>query len=829
METLKNHGAGVVDDAAPAGVLAGCEVSRLLDRWFPPADGATEQPVSTILYWAGHGAASVDQLHLMTTDSPTAGFEFRSARIDLLAAALHRHSGPTGVQGEGGWTLVILDCCQGSTGMNNLMHHFTAPGNTNAGLGFLASGADAGASFSGSLVKMITTVLGRLSLSDTSGMSLDELLAGVRREAPGVVAADAFRLPVAPVFTNPRSVGGAVATTMSALPVLERVLLTFPIEVRTHFLAKAQGTEFDDRTWFFEGREQPTRDLNAWLANAVNGMYVVTGRAGVGKSAFLGRIVTLAEPALLNALLVEGVIDELPAADQIPQCALDGVIHLTAKTFADAVARVAELVTESEGAPPTDIEAVLGAFARSGRRWTVLVDALDEALDPLSIAASLLRRLASLPEVRMVIGTRRSLLEGPDMPDPTDHGLLDALAIRPDDPAVHVLDDERDAIECYVTARLSRGRRAYPAGDPRTALAADLARDSGQPFLFARLATVELLARPLISEDGIQRLLGGTHRDIFAAALERLSALEEPVIPLLRALAYGLGRGFPRRSGIWVGVANALEPARQSITESHADATLAQTADYVVHDGEAGQATYRLAHRTFAEHFLADTTAVVEGHARVTETLVGIGEADGWESPNPYIVMHSASHARLGDAWDELLDHDPLLDYHDQERLAVEAQASFFNTQRRDERLLGLLWVRSELAKADIEDRTGLRSLGGAHIGGTRSEQPRMGRWRVNWAGTRARTPNISLTGHKRGVASQVTAVAFTTLVAGKPGVRSSAPLNGILESNGMLASKLTVALWTAAVAVAVAVLFAARSAGRLCARTIASPTSITS
>lgn len=52
--------------------------------------------------------------------------------------------------------------------------------------------------------------------------------------------------------------------------------------------------------------------------------------------------------------------------------------------------------------------------ASSAVTQLILVDALDEAQNPLAIASFILRRLAALPCGRVVVGTRASTKEGPD-------------------------------------------------------------------------------------------------------------------------------------------------------------------------------------------------------------------------------------------------------------------------------------------------------------------------------------------------------------------------------------------------------------------------------
>ena len=72
----------------------------------------------------------------------------------------------------------------------------------------------------------------------------------------------------------------------------------------------------------------------------------------------------------------------------------------------------------------------------------------------------MLRRIAALPTGRVVVGTRRSTHEGPDLPDTDAEDLLDALGRAP---STVVVDVERDpeAVATYVRRRLAA--QAIPA------------------------------------------------------------------------------------------------------------------------------------------------------------------------------------------------------------------------------------------------------------------------------------------------------------------------------------------------------------------------------
>jgi hypothetical protein len=235
----------------------------------------------------------------------------------------------------------------------------------------------------------------------------------------------------------------------------------------------------------------------------------------------------------------------------------------------------------------------------------VLVDALDEARDPLGIASSVLRRLARIAGVRTVVGTRRSLTEGPDLPHPRTTELVDALVMDRQRDQFLFLGDEPASISRYVASRLVRTKGSPYQGDlTKAQLLAEQVERRQQPFLFARLAVTELLARTPMEPTSAQLadLLGSGHRGLFARALDRFQAAHPPTVALLRTLAFGLGRGFPRRGLVWSTAAMALHPGMH-ITDDDIDRTLDLAAPYVTLDGEAGETTLRLAHQTFVEHF----------------------------------------------------------------------------------------------------------------------------------------------------------------------------------------------------------------------------------
>ena len=273
------------------------------------------------------------------------------------------------------------------------------------------------------------------------------------------------------------------------------------------------------------------------------------------------------------------------------------MIHLSGQTIHDTVSSLAAGL---------DLEAVDGPDSLIDRdrdqqraRTTVLVDALDESRDPLTIAG-LLRRFAALPGHRVLIGTRQSLHEDPDHPIPPDSTVLDVLGAEPD----HVikLGRDPDAVREYVIARLDSADPDDLSVDRVRAVAARIAAFD-QPFLFARLAVHEVIAQPDIARSDVllTDLLHAGHSGIFGRAVARLALQASDVEALLHVLAYARGNGFPRTDGIWEIAATAVTDT--PISDASITAALQLAAPYIMQDSEAGQTVYRLAHRTFTEWY----------------------------------------------------------------------------------------------------------------------------------------------------------------------------------------------------------------------------------
>ena len=424
-----------------------------------------------------------------------------------------------------------------------------------------------------------------------------------------------------------------------------------PDDERRHFLTKAQGGELSadggvmgEPSWHFTGRTRERYEVLDRLGRG--GMTVVTGRAGSGKSALLGDIVVRSRPALAGVLLEHWA----PAAHPDPP-PFHAAIHLTGLSADQLIDRLRADLTIDPPDRDQPFTARLDAFDASiraqGEPCRIVADALDEAVDPLRVAA-VLRRLGAAPHVSLLIGTRRSTLEGPDQPDTDDTSLLDSLGVPLTD-AILVKRDP-DAAFDYVRGRITAANLPEVSTGGVVAAARAVAAVN-QEFLYTRLATYELLRRPELidSPDGV-RSLGTDHRSVFAATVERLRADNPAYHPLLKALALAQGRGAPIRDGVWAALASAV--AGTPIPDTAIHELIDAASPYLALDREDDQSVYRLAHQTFAEHFTQESASSRRWHADIVRRAIKEIEAN--ETPNPYWLRHTSAHcAEAGrDTWD---------------------------------------------------------------------------------------------------------------------------------------------------------------------------------
>ncbi|MGW1520856.1 hypothetical protein [Streptomyces sp. NPDC002287] len=408
----------------------------------------------------------------------------------------------------------------------------------------------------------------------------------------------------------------------------QEVAATF--EDLAYWLEKASGrTGADDTGWYFSGRRQLNASVVSFL-NGPAGVLVVTGITASGKSAILGRAVTLSDARFRRSALFAAAVGHCPP-ETVPQ---EGAVTVavTARNrealgLLKAIAQKLGVAPDPSGRDPLSrwqlgLRKFLGA---AGDVVTIVVDSLDEAADPATVLQQVLVPLVSpLPAeagpgavapavrrgVRLLLAVRSSdpARDEVDGQGERDGRGLDLLGrLRAAFPGADVLRTDGHGmgadVEAYVRALL-HGEPGW-AGQDLTAVSETVAGAAGRSFLDARVAAGQLRAEgPGLLADArwLERLGEGTtgllEADLVASAEDGLAARE--ALALLRAAAFAQGRGIAWGE-VWPAVASALvggdiEDADEKIL------TLlgGRLAGYLTHDVEDDQRVYRPAHERLA-------------------------------------------------------------------------------------------------------------------------------------------------------------------------------------------------------------------------------------
>ncbi|ALG10526.1 hypothetical protein [Kibdelosporangium phytohabitans] len=686
------------------------------------------EPADTFVYWLGHGWSNNLKAELAKADSTPGGTATGVSPSTLadLITSLQRHP-----YAAGACAVVVVDACRAGAFTRllgkDLMDQLPEVGRV---VVIGVSGQNAG--WLGDFREALRQVLD--DAYRASDIRLDTLPGEIKRLLPdawgGVINVGADDVLV-------RRAAVPSGVTLDVFAEVKAAIDRLGPDEQAHFIPKAQGGEFGEIAWYFEGRDEERNAAVRWLRAADSGMLVVTGPAGSGKSALLGHLVEQSRPGLRQVLVDTGMADQVGEPDRPPDDVFDSVIHLTGRTAGDLVVQLGHdlhVPAVTGDGPQRGSAAFLVASLRlrPGAR-TVLIDALDEAQQPELVAREVIRPLSTVPGTRVVVGTRASTLEGPDHPAPESQDLLDALGT-----ATYLrVNADTTAVTRYVTKRLRAKVDATPELTRRTAEVGELIGAQRRQFLYARLAVHELLAGALLDTDAVATLISRDHRDLFAAAVARLTAANPAFGPLLHALGLARGRGLPLVDGIWAAVATAVSPGIR-ITNSDASALLDAARPYITVDVDQGDTVYRLAHATFAEYY-PDTEA---DHQRVHQALLAVAAADPRENLNAYIRQYLPAHAGLAGlaAWHDLADHPWVLDRVAPTAVAANAMRWLFGRHVVPARIRAVAGAHHILQRLSPSDRLGNRQLAEARFAGTSrpAARPpghaRPGRWSVNWA-----------------------------------------------------------------------------------------------
>lgn len=387
------------------------------------------------------------------------------------------------------------------------------------------------------------------------------------------------------------------------------VEVSFKQLAREHFMRSASGLEITESGWFFTGRRAILTEIVTWMGDtaASGGMLVVTGPPGTGKSAVVGRVALLADPATRATILTRSGLDDddptVPDEDSI-----DLGFHAREKNLeqlTDAIAAMLEL--------PADTSAAELIAAAGRRQCTLLIDALDEAAGDVIRIAELLRDVAEAG-ARVIVGTR------PDRAKVAYRAAVGPLlvALGPHRP-IDLGNEDRGAreqterdIADYIALRLRSEPSPYRGHADLDALTAkvgkEIAARVNPSFLYARLAAHALVtadAPVLPVGDWRTQLPDVSSTEGFAREVENdLARIPAPLRPrvrtLLMALAWAEGAGLPRYP-IWTAVAEAI--TGEPYTDRDVRDTLDHAAWYLVESAEGNETVYRLYHEELIRYF----------------------------------------------------------------------------------------------------------------------------------------------------------------------------------------------------------------------------------
>jgi WD40 repeat protein len=462
----------------------------------------------------------------------------------------------------------------------------------------------------------------------------------------------------------------------------------------------------------------------------------------------MGRLATLSDPEFRKAAIDAGI---MPPAGTIP---LDGVIdvaiHAKGKTLDDCASALAKaLGIEVTRDVSLDIEALVTAIGRIGRRVTIMIDALDEAASEQAsaIAARLVVPLGRLARVRVLIGSRHSI-EGAIVPQGEDrHARLRAAFGT--DAIIEDLGDEaetREDIAEYVRSRLLSSTKHRGNSTGIAAAAERVAARADGVFLFARI-----VSRTLQELDSLDGELPSTALEAFAHDLQtRFGGERQRVDDLLAALAWGEGNGLTRR--VWPLVANAVVTRQRTYNDDAVAWVLGHAGWHIIEAGEDGQAVYRLAHQALADYY-RHRVDIGEAQGRIVAALTkGIAGA-GWLDCDRYLWRHLSDHAAQAGRLDALIRDPGYLATADPARLVTVLPVIQDKGARRFadiyNRVADRLIRRPPLERLPLVHMTAQME---APDLAPRLEPPVPTSWRCRWARVSSSSPHRIIGRHSAGV-----------------------------------------------------------------------------
>lgn len=635
-------GLGYQEALPGLGILSANDIPGRIERWVAERRLTAEDTV--VLYFAGHGEKNAERHYLLCFDSALTLWTTALATEDLARPL---------VASEVGHLLFILDTCFAGGGggdITKLAVELTGTQREPADRWALTAARGRELALDNAFVDALTHTLRALGPAPGVGEVTEGVNAYLTEHGgqQSATYATVDNKGGGSFFHSPHGTGDLDRDRLAALHQ----------DDRHDFGSDARGvgnaTEPGD---YFTGRTAALGELVSWLRSDTHDRRarVVVGDPGSGKSALLGRLLLLTDPHHPAGRDTSSDLDVVPL-----NAARDSVVSELAAVL---------------GHPGADRNKLLRILAERTTPLTVIVDALDQAIESTQIAHKLLEPLTTLPALRLIIGTRRQLLpelgQAVQVIDLDDPEYLDDTDIA--DYAEKVLRDEQDPES--LSPYRARPEQASDIGD-------EIAARAVKSFLVARLNARALVKGQITvdtTEPGWQNRLPSDTDRAYADYLDRFGDERPKVVRLLRPLAYARGTGLPGPT-LWAPLAGALSGVPctyEDVRWLHEHA-----GDFIKSTMAADGPVYYLFHETFAK-YLRIPYQDRESHAAITDTLLSlVPNGREWTLAHSYIRDHLATHAALAGRLDPLLADPDFLVHANPDELLLALHSATSTTGR---------------------------------------------------------------------------------------------------------------------------------------------------
>lgn len=685
-------------------IEAGVSPSRgQMEEWLAHACASCDEQDLLVIYYTGHGERT-DRFYLLTRETKLACSELLPTAIALddMARIIARANAAQ--------VLLILDVCHAGAGAGDFLKVAVALADTlpvQTTTYVIAAArhseqADEGA-LSAALALALSNPDCRLGGANQPYLAMEEVMEAVKQylrvNFPKQQAqycslhSDGLCL----LFPNPRH-----------RPNLKAGLdLASQRAFEMHWSPKARGVELDACGDYFTGRAKALQQIGDWLAlpDEQGCVLVVTGGAGTGKSALLGRVVTLSatprDPQDTQRQALEGHLYA-----HVPEGIVDVAVHARNKVLAEIV----EQIAAGFSLPERDVASVLESLAKRQRKTVIVIDALDEADDSQDVVRQLLLPLSELQHVFLLVGTR---------PDATaSEQRFQALGTHTLeinlDQACHL---ESGDVALYVERRLRAeaepGRYSPYREESELAreVALAVASRAGHVYLVAHTVVLALLNMGEAVDTSRQGWIDQLPTGLMQAFRQYLALLDKPaaaldsatVYTVLSALAFAQGEGMPWVE-LWPAAASAL--SNRVITDEDIIQVRGFAAPFIVESIESGRSVYRLYHEQLAEQLREIAGKQPGVYRRLWDALLATVPIDStgkrlWANAHPYLKRHASSFAAKAGVLDELITDPEFLLASDPEILRSHLKVSAASSYSLEQTYLSIFATLRELPEPE--------------------------------------------------------------------------------------------------------------------------------